>query len=134
MGMPAFDTHKAVNSLTEAGAEMPLAEAVVTTIAETTAHLAMRTDLEQMGKELRQEISGLRQEMLGMEERLRQEMSGLSQEMTNKDEWLRQEMINREERLRQEMLNMEYRMIVKLGSLMTLIVGGTAALFRLFWF
>ncbi len=47
MNLPVFDTHKAVKYLTQAGADEPLAEAVVTTIGIAMGeHMATKADLK----------------------------------------------------------------------------------------
>lgn len=72
--MLAFDTHRAVKAICEAGAAEPLAEAVVATVGEaiggnvaTKADIAevqtdiaqVRTDIAQVRAELKADISGL---------------------------------------------------------------------------
>lgn len=74
MPMLAFDTHRAVKALCEAGAAEPLAEAVVATvgdaiggnvatkadIAEVQTEIAqVRTEIAQVRAELKADISGL---------------------------------------------------------------------------
>ena len=74
MSMLAFDTHRAVKALCEAGAAEPLAEAVVATVGEaiggnvaTKADIAevqteiaqVRTEIAQVRAELKADISGL---------------------------------------------------------------------------
>lgn len=74
MSMLAFDTHRAVKALCEAGAAEPLAEAVVATvgdaiggnvatkadIAEVQTEIAqVRTEIAQVRAELKADISGL---------------------------------------------------------------------------
>ena len=64
MATLAFDTHKAVKTLTEAGAAEPLAEAMVATIGVAMGeNIATKADVADLGKELRQEMADLRREM-----------------------------------------------------------------------
>jgi hypothetical protein len=54
MAAPAFDTHKAVRRLKDAGIEEPLAEAVVETVGEAiSGNLATKDDLRNINADLR---------------------------------------------------------------------------------
>ncbi len=64
MSLPAFDTYKAVKSLTKAGAAEPLAEAVVTTIGIAMGeHMATKADLKSLEERLNARIDSLEQRM-----------------------------------------------------------------------
>ena len=74
----AFDAHRAVKALREAGADEPLAEAVVATVGEamrenmaTKADVAeVRTELAEVKAELKADISEVKAELAGLEARL----------------------------------------------------------------
>ncbi len=56
----AFDTHKAVKALREAGANEPLAEAVVTTVGEAIGgNVASKADLVEVKTELKTDLAAL---------------------------------------------------------------------------
>ena len=56
----AFDTHRAVKALCEAGAAEPLAEAVVATVGEAIGgNVATKADIAEVRAELKAEIGGL---------------------------------------------------------------------------
>ena len=78
----AFDTHKAVKALREAGADEPLAEAVVVTIGDalgenvdTKADLTgvkaeLKTDLAEVKAELKTDLAEVKVNLAEMETRL----------------------------------------------------------------
>ncbi len=76
--MLAFDTHRAVKALCEAGAAEPLAEAVVATVGEaiggnvaTKADIAeVQTDIAQVRTEIAQVRAELKADISGLEARL----------------------------------------------------------------
>lgn len=78
MSMLAFDTHRAVKALCEAGAAEPLAEAVVATVGEaiggnvaTKADIAeVQTDIAQVRTEIAQVRAELKADISGLEARL----------------------------------------------------------------
>lgn len=56
----AFDTHRAVKALCEAGAAEPLAEAVVATVGDAIGgNVATKADIAEVRAELKAEIGGL---------------------------------------------------------------------------
>lgn len=56
----AFDIHRAVKALCEAGAAEPLAEAVVATVGDAiTGDVATKADIAEIRAELKAEIGGL---------------------------------------------------------------------------
>lgn len=56
----AFDIHRAVKALCEAGAAEPLAEAVVATVGDAIAgDVATKADIAEIRAELKAEIGGL---------------------------------------------------------------------------
>ena len=63
MATPAFDTHQAVKNLTAAGADEPFAEAMVATMAVIVENMATKTDVQDLGKDLRQENERPRQRL-----------------------------------------------------------------------
>lgn len=78
MSMLAFDTHRAVKALCEAGAAEPLAEAVVATVSDaiggnvaTKADIAeVQTDIAQVRTEIAQVQAELKADISGLEARL----------------------------------------------------------------
>ena len=78
MSMLAFDTHRAVKAICEAGAAEPLAEAVVATVGEaiggnvaTKADIAeVQTDIAQVRTEIAQVRAELKADISGLEARL----------------------------------------------------------------
>ena len=146
MATLAFDTHKAVKTLTEAGAAEPLAEAMVATIGVAMGeNIATKADVADLGKELRQEMADLRR---GVED-LRREMTDLRRDMTDLGEELRQEMAGLGEELRREMADLGkdlrkdmqvlekkleasiLRMTIALGVLVITVLGGLYTLSRM---
>ena len=66
-----FDTHKAVKALREAGADEPLAEAVVVTIGDAFGeNIATRADLGEVKTELKADVAAVRVDLAEMETRL----------------------------------------------------------------
>ena len=64
MSVFAFDTHKAVRTLTDAGMQEPEAEAVVTTIGDAvTEGVATKADIVNLRAELKADIVNLRAEL-----------------------------------------------------------------------
>ena len=127
MATRAFDTHKAVKSLTDAGAAEPLAEAMVATIGVAMdENMATKSDLQGLEQRLRQEIDGLRRDMDGLRQEVHKEIGGLRQEMHKEIGGLRQSM----EALRQDMEkdreNLKNHLIVRMGGIAvacTIILG-----------
>ena len=110
MATLAFDTHKAVKTLTEAGAAEPLAEAMVATIGVAMGeNIATKADVADLGKELRQEMADLRREMAGLGKDLRKDMQVL------------------EKKLEASIL----RMTIALGVLVITVLGGLYTLSRM---
>lgn len=78
MPMLAFDTHRAVKAICEAGAAEPLAEAVVATVGDaiggnvaTKADIAeVQTDIAQVRTEIAQVRAELKADISGLEARL----------------------------------------------------------------
>ena len=116
MATRAFDTHKAVKSLTDAGAAEPLAEAMVATIGVAMdENMATKSDLQGLEQRLRQEIDGLRRDMDGLRQEVHKEIGGLRQSM----EALRQDMEKDRE-------NLKNHLIVRMGGIAvacTIILG-----------
>ena len=66
-----FDTHKAVKALRQAGADEPLAEAVVATIGEAMhENLATKADIGDVRTELAAVKTELKADIAGLEARL----------------------------------------------------------------
>lgn len=67
----AFDTHRAVKALCEAGAAEPLAEAVVATVGDAIAgDVATKADIAEVRTEIAQVRAELKAEIGGLEARL----------------------------------------------------------------
>lgn len=74
MSMLAFDTHRAVKALCEAGAAEPLAEAVVATVGEAIGgNVATKADIA----EVQTEIAQVRTEIVQVRAELKADISGL---------------------------------------------------------
>ena len=71
MSTHAFDTHKAVRTLTDAGMQEPVAEAVVTTMRDAvTEGVATETDVANLKAELKADIANLRTDTAVLKSRL----------------------------------------------------------------
>ena len=142
MATLAFDTHKAVKTLTEAGAAEPLAEAMVATIGvamgeniATKADVAdLRREMEDLRRDvedLRREMADLRRDMTDLGEELRQKMAGLGEElcreMAGLGKDLRKDMQVLEKKLEASIL----RMAIALGVLVITVLGGLYTLSRM---
>ncbi len=78
-----FDTHKAIKSLTEAGASEALAEVMVATIGGAmTGSLATKVDLAELKTELKGDIAELKTELKGDIAGLKTDMAVLEQRLT----------------------------------------------------
>ena len=88
MNSPAFDTHHAVKMLEKAGAEEPLAEAVVATIGVAiTASVASKADVKELGRELSGRMDGFDGRMDGLDGRMdgvEREMGSLRKDLTER--------------------------------------------------
>ena len=88
MNSPAFDTHHAVKMLEKAGAEEPLAEAVVATIGvAVTASVASKADVKELGRELSGRMDGFDGRMDGLDGRMdgvEREMGSLRKDLTER--------------------------------------------------
>ena len=86
----AFDTHKAIKGLKEAGFEEAQAEAVVATVGEAmSGNVATKSDIAglevaivELKAELKNDIGGLRAELTGDINRLEGNIGGLRAELT----------------------------------------------------
>ena len=144
MNSPAFDTHHAVKMLEKAGAEEPLAEAVVATIGVAiTASVASKADVKELGRELSEEISdvkrGLSEEIGGVKRGLSEEIGevkrGLSEEIGEVKRELSGRMDGLDRRMdgferdmgdiRKDMKILEHRITIRLGLMM---LGGFSIL------
>ncbi len=89
MNALAFDTHKAVKALKEAGADERLAEAVVATVGDamgenvaTKADIAaVRSDVTGVRSDIATEIAGVRSEIAGVRSDIAAEIAGVRSEI-----------------------------------------------------
>ena len=109
MTTPAFDTHQAVKNLTAAGADEPFAEAMVATMAVIVENMATKTDVQDLGKELRLEMKDHGKDIKALEQRM---------------DIFEQLMIERMDSLKQHLT-------IRLGGLMVIGVGVLATLDKL---
>ena len=140
MNSPAFDTHHAVKMLEKAGAEEPLAEAVVATIGvAVTASVASKADVKELGRELSGRMDGLDGRIDGVE----RGMGGLRKDLTGRMDATKRELLeemNEVKRdlsgrmdgferdmgdIRKEMKILEHRITIRLGLMM---LGGFSIL------
>lgn len=71
MNALAFDTHKAVKALKEAGADERLAEAVVATVGDAMGeNVATKADIATVRSDIATEIAGVRSDIAALEARL----------------------------------------------------------------
>ncbi len=118
MSLPAFDTHKAVKHLTKAGANEPLAEAVVTTISTAmNEHMATKADLKSLEGNLNGRIDGL-------EESLNGRIDGLEQSLNARMDGI-------EERQKAQLESLEQRLTIRLGGMIVIGVAVLATLDKL---
>ncbi len=120
MTYAAFDTHKAVKTLTAAGVEEAQAEVLVDTFGGAlTGTLATKEDLERAGEKLSGEIAQVRGEIAGTEEKLRVEIAHTEERLTAKIETQGVE-------LRGEIATTEERLSAKIEGVRTEIAGQDA--------
>ena len=120
MATPAFDTHQAVKNLTAAGADEPFAEAMVATMAVIVENMATKTDVQDLGKDLRQETKDLSKE-------LRLEMKDHGKDIKA----LEQRMDIFEQLMIERMDSLKQHLTIRLGGLMVIGVGVLATLDKL---
>ena len=120
MATPAFDTHQAVKNLTAAGADEPFAEAMVATMAVIVENMATKTDVQDLGKDLRQETKDLGKD-------LRLEMKDHSKDIKA----LEQRMDIFEQLMIERMDSLKQHLTIRLGGLMVIGVGVLATLDKL---
>ncbi len=144
MNSPAFDTHHAVKMLEKAGAEEPLAEAVVATIGVAiTASVASKADVKELGRELSGRMDGVERGMGGIRKDLTGRMDAIKRELLEDMDRMKRELleemneVKRElsgrmdgfERdlgdIRKEMKILEHRITIRLGLMM---LGGFSLL------
>ncbi len=118
----AFDTHKAVKTLTEAGAAEPLAEAMVATIGTATGeHLATKTDLDAHRKATKADLEDLRKatktDLEGLRKDLNVRIDSLEQGMSARIDSLEQGMSARMDKSDQAMAHMQQHIVNRLGGL-----------------
>ncbi len=118
MSSLVFDTHKAIKSLTEAGANEVLAEAVVATIGAAMAgNLTTKVDTAELKTELKGDIAELKTE-------LKSDIAELKTELKSDIAELKHEMVV----LEQKLTTLMYKLI--LGTAFG-IVGLTVTLMKL---
>ena len=144
MNSPAFDTHHAVKMLEKAGAEEPLAEAVVATIGVAiTASVASKADVKELGRELSEEIGevkrGLSEEIGEVKRGLSEEIGEVKRELSEEIGEVKRELSGRMDGLdgrmdgferdmgdiRKDMKILEHRITIRLGLMM---LGGFSIL------
>ena len=82
MSALAFDTHKAVTALKQAGFAEPQAEAVVTTMGEALGgNVATKTDLAAVQAKLEAEIAAVRTEIAAVRTEVAQEFKALYKQL-----------------------------------------------------
>ena len=147
MATLAFDTHKAVKTLTEAGAAEPLAEAMVATIGVAMGeNIATKGDLQNLNQEIKAEIADLRveiadlrsetsafkaemkAEMAAFKADMQAEMAAFKTDMQSEMAALRADMQTEMAALRADMRAGDQRMINRLGAM---IAAGVGVLFVL---
>ncbi len=101
--MYAFDTHKAVKELTEAGAKPPLAEAMVSTLGTMVENLPTRQDLQTGIAALSRDIDALREDLDDFKGETKAEFAALREELDTKLAALREEFDTNLAALRKEL-------------------------------
>ena len=89
---PSFDTHRTVKAFTDAGVELPTAEALTEGMAIALRHTVTKTDMKSETDTLRQEMQLLRTDMQAEMELLRKDMEILRQDMVAEFKLIREEM------------------------------------------
>lgn len=111
MAVAAFDTHKFVRRLKEAGVPEAQAEAMSDAFKEAQgeAEFATKQDIA----ELKQEMVLLRRDLKELETRLTHDLNGLETKLTR------------------DLKEMEMRLTIRLGLMLTVAVGAVATLVKL---
>ena len=139
MNSLAFDTHKAVKALTQAGVTEPLAEAVVATVGDALGkHAATKDDIAGVKKDMESMEQRLNVRIDGLEQRLNVRIDGLEQSLNVRIDGLEQSLNvrieNSEQRLIANMDILKQNMTIRLGTMVAAGVGVLAALMTLFQF
>ena len=87
---PAFDTHKAVKDLTNAGADEKLAEATVATISTAiNEQVATKADLEVVRVDLKSDIKAMQEKLEHVQEKLEHTATKTDLELLSKSMTIR---------------------------------------------
>lgn len=136
-----FNALKYTQELEKAGFSREQAETSVKVLIEVmNENFATKSDLKELSGDIRSEMKDLsaelRSEMKTLGTELRSEMKALSSELRSEmnelSSELRSEMNESETRLRSEIKELDYRLTIKLGTMLTVAVGVTTALIKLF--
>ena len=129
MTMLAFDTHKAVKALKEAGFDDPQAEAVVATVGEAIGgSIATKADIAELRTTTKADIAEVRAEITELRTATKADMTELRAEMKTDIAELRAEMKTDIAQLRAEMADQFSILYRHLWSMAIGIVGFTAGL------
>ena len=129
MTMLAFDTHKAVKALKEAGFDDPQAEAVVATVGEAIGgSIATKADIAELRTTTKADIAEVRAEITELRTATKADMTELRAEMKTDIAQLRAEMKTDIAQLRAEMADQFSILYRHLWSMAIGIVGFTAGL------
>ena len=139
MSVLAFDTHKAVKALKEAGADERLAEAVVATIgnamgenlATKTDIAGLQSDLTAVRSDLTTEIAGLRSDLTTVRSDLTAEIAAVRSDFTAEIAGLRSDFTAEIAAVRSEIAALEARLYRHLWIMAAGIVGLTVTLVKL---
>ena len=125
----AFDTHKAVKALKEAGFDDPQAEAVVATVGEAIGgSIATKADIAELRTTTKADIAEVRAEITELRTATKADMTELRAEMKTDIAQLRAEMKTDIAQLRAEMADQFSILYRHLWSMAIGIVGFTAGL------
>ena len=121
MAALAFDTYKAVKALREAGADEPLAEAVVATVGEAVSgNVATKADLAEVQAALKAEIAEVKADIAEVKAEFKTDLAGVKTEIAE----VRAE-------LKTDLATLESRLHRQLWVMAAGIVGLTVALVKL---
>ena len=120
-----FDTHKAVKALREAGADEPLAEAVVVTIGDAFGeNIATRADLGEVKTELKADVAAVRAELGEVKTELKADVAAVRAELGEVKTELKADVAA----VRVDLAEMETRLYRHLWAMAAGIVGLTVSL------
>ena len=129
MSSLAFDTHRAVKALCEAGAAEPLAEAFVETIGDAiTGNVATKADIAETETALRSDIAEVRAEVDRIETTLKAEIAEVKADVNRVETTLKAEIDHVETTLKAEIGKTEAALRAEVAEVRTEVANVRAEL------